>query len=87
LESPEIVHIIAETGDGIQVAPPGLDRTVYEVIAEPPSQTGANHMMVARVGPGMEDTDLGELGVVNGVAEVVPGFELATAFWAMTLKE
>ena len=51
----------------VQVAPDGVEVTVYPVIAEPPFEVGAINETVAVVAPVMvADTDVGTLG---GAAE------------------
>ena len=72
----------------VPVFPPGFEVTVYPVIAEPPSLTGAVNVTVAWAFPAVADTPVGAPGTVPGVTE----FEAALAgpvplaFVAVTVK-
>jgi hypothetical protein len=59
------------------VMPPGLEVTVYDVIALPPSETGAVNDTVASVLPATADGEVGAPGTEAGVtaldeSEAVP---------------
>ncbi len=63
----------------VAVMPPGLDVTVYCVIAAPPSEAGALQLTAASVSPAVALTAVGAPGTVAGVtvldaaeAELVP---------------
>jgi hypothetical protein len=49
------------------VCPPGDEVTVYDVIAEPPSDAGALKLTLACRSPGVADTPVGAPGTVRGV--------------------
>ena len=70
------------------VKPPGLDVTVYEVIAEPPLLTGGVKVTVASPLPRVAVPIVGASGTVAGTTELlVPDEELVpTAFVAVTVK-
>jgi hypothetical protein len=53
------------------VAPPGLAVTVYEVIAEPPFEAGADHDTSILVSPIVPATFVGASGTVAGVTELL----------------
>ena len=61
---PLTVHDVDEVE---QVAPPGLDVTVYDVIAAPPLLAGAVHVTVALALPADAVTPVGAPGTVLGV--------------------
>ena len=73
------------------IKPPGLEVTVYPVIAEPPSLIGAVNVTVAFSYPGTADTPVGAPGTVKDV-EGVTEFEaelagpVPIAFVAVTVK-
>jgi len=52
--------------DVVQMNEPGVDVTVYPVVALPPLEAGATHDTAARAFPDTADTDLGTPGVVAG---------------------
>jgi hypothetical protein len=55
----------------VAVKPPGLDVTVYEVIAEPPSLTGGVNVIVASPFPRTAETEVGGPGTATGVTELL----------------
>ena len=57
--------------DPAAVTPPGLEVTVYEVIAAPPFETGAVNETTAWALPGTADGEVGASGVVAGVTAAV----------------
>jgi hypothetical protein len=67
--------------------PPGVDVTEYDVIGEPPSDTGADHVMEAEVFPRTAVTDVGAVLTVNGVTngEAVDAALEPTALEAVTV--
>jgi hypothetical protein len=66
LVSPDTVHEVAP--EVVQVKPPGLDVTVYPVIAEPPSSAGAVHETSAEPSPATADTPVGAPGAPPSIA-------------------
>ena len=50
--------------DVVQVNPPGVEVTVYDVIAEPPLLTGVTQRTATRVSPAVVVTDKGADGAV-----------------------
>ena len=55
----------------LEVNPPGEDVTVYEVIAEPPLDTGAENVIVASPFPRVAVPIVGASGVVAGTTELL----------------
>lgn len=72
----------------VAVKLPGLDVTVYKVIALPPLLAGATNATLAEVFPAAATTAVGASGTVTGVTavEAVEAAELPTAFVATTVK-
>lgn len=72
----------------VAVKLPGLDVTVYKVIALPPLLAGATNATLAEVLPAAATTAVGASGTVTGVTavEAVEATELPTAFVANTVK-
>ncbi len=68
--------------------PPGLDVTVYPVIALPPLFVGATKVTLAEVFPAVATTLVGGSGTATGVtaADAAEGRELPTALVATTAK-
>jgi hypothetical protein len=81
---------VTTIGDALPVPvnPPGLEVTVYEVIVEPPSETGAVNETVAWALPGVAEAEVGAPGIVAGVT-LFDGSEAEpspTAFVATTVN-
>ena len=72
----------------VAVKLPGLDVTVYIVIALPPSLAGATNATLAEVFPAVATTPVGAPGTVAGVTadEAADAKELPTAVVASTVK-
>ena len=72
----------------VAVKLPGLDVTVYIVIALPPSLAGATNATLAEVFPAVATTPVGAPGTVAGVTadEAADATELPTAVVAITVK-
>jgi hypothetical protein len=72
----------------VAVKPPGLDVTVYEVIAEPPLETGGVNVTVACPLPPVAVPIVGASGTVAGVTEllVAEAILVPIAFVAVTVK-
>ena len=70
------------------VAPPGDAATLYPVIADPPSDDGADQLSVTWPFPRVAVNPVGAPGVVAGVAEAgAEGGPVPTAFVAATVNE
>ena len=72
----------------VAVSPPGLDVTVYPVMAEPPFDIGADQITIAAFAPGVANTPVGAPGTVEGVtaAEAADAALVPLAFLATTLN-
>lgn len=68
-----LVNPVTVSGDAppVAVKPPGLDVTVYEVIAEPPLNTGGVKVIVASPSPLVAVPIVGASGTVAGVTELL----------------
>jgi len=77
--------------DVVQVNPPGVEVTVYEVIAEPPVLAGVTQRTATRVSPAVVVTDNGAVGAVaaeRGVTVTMAEAGLAPyMFTAFTRRE
>ena len=62
----------------VPVIPPGLDVTVYPVIAEPPSLAGAVKATVACAFPAVAVPIVGAPGTVEGAVGAFVDFEIGT---------
>ena len=79
---------VAEVPVTVTFAPVGIEVTVYEVMALPPSDEGAVQETVACELPAVAETVVGAPGIVIGVTEL-DGVEAAlepTALVATTVK-
>jgi hypothetical protein len=85
LESPVTIIGLAEP---VAVIPPGLEVTVYPVIAEPPLLTGAVNVTVTWPLPAVAVPIVGAPGTVDGVTEfeATLGRPVPLAFVAVTVK-
>ena len=72
----------------VAVNPPGVEATIYPVIAEPPSDTGADQETLAWAFPATPDTLVGAPATVIGVVEedAEELLELPAAFVATTVN-
>ncbi len=72
----------------VPVRPPGLEVTVYEVMTEPPLDTGAVKVIVASPLPRTAETLVGAPGVVEGTTELLAADAalVPTAFVAVTVN-
>ena len=72
----------------VAVNPPVLEVTVYEVIAEPPFETGAVNVTVACPLPAVAVPIVGAPGTVAGTTELLVAEEVLVpiAFVAVTVK-
>ena len=82
---------VADVPVTVAVAPAGLEATVYEVIALPPSLAGAVQETAAEASPAVAVTPVGAPGTVAGAFGVTLFDEadaalLPTAFVATTVK-
>jgi len=69
-----------------QLAPEGVEVTVYAVMTTPPFETGAVHVSVAWALPPVTLSSVGGPGIVAGVTDAVPAGPLSTPFVATTAK-
>ena len=85
LVSPVTVQVVVMV---VQVRPPGVEVTVYPVMAEPPSETGAVQVTVDAVfWPEFAAAPVGAPGTVAGVTDTGgEGLPTFTAFSAVTVK-
>ena len=85
-----LVKPVTVIGDELPLAvsPPGLDVTVYEVIAEPPLDPGAEKVTTASPLPRVAVPMVGAPGVVAGVAALLAldALPVPTSFVAVTLN-
>jgi hypothetical protein len=81
------VTVSGEAGP-LEVKPPGVDVTVYEVIAAPPSLTGAVNVIVACKSPAVATTEVGASGTVTVATafDGSDGSELPAALFAITVN-
>ena len=72
----------------VAVKPPGLEVTVYPVIAAPPVLPGAVHVTVACVLPAVADTEVGAEDTVAGTtaAEAAEAVETPRTLVAVTVN-
>jgi len=79
---------VALVPDEVAVILPGLDVTVYKVIAFPPLELGADHDTATCVSPLVPDTPVGALGTVYGVTEedAADALEFPAPFLATTVN-
>ena len=70
--SPVTVHVVVGAAT-VQLRPPGLAVTVYDVMADPPSEAGVDHETATWPFPGAAVTDVGGPGTVAGVTELDAG--------------
>jgi hypothetical protein len=82
---------VADVPVTLALAPAGTEVTVYEVMALPPSLSGAVHETEAEAAPAVAVTPLGAPGTVAGAFGVTlfdgaEGALLPTAFVAMTVN-
>ena len=66
---PVTVAVVAAPAE-LAVKEPGLDVTVYPVMADPPLLVGAVHVIVACVLPAVATTDVGVPGTTAAIAIV-----------------
>jgi len=88
-EVPFVSHVtVSGEEPPVAVNPPGLEVTVYEVMALPPLLTGAEKVIVASPLPRVAVPMVGAPGTVDGVAiaEAVEEEPIPTSFTAETLK-
>jgi hypothetical protein len=85
-----LVRPVIVIGESLPLAviPPGLEVTVYPVIAEPPVEAGAVNVTVASPLPRTAETLVGAPGVVAGTTELLVPEEILVpfAFVAVTVK-
>jgi len=72
----------------VAVSLPGLDVTVYPVMAEPPFDIGADQLTTAAFAPEVAITPVGAPGTVEGIlgAELTDAAPVPLAFLATTLN-
>jgi anti-sigma factor RsiW len=87
LVRPLTLHVVAGALT-VQVAPPGLAVTVYELMAAPPLLDGAVQETEAEPFDGVAATEVGAPGTVTGVTELEAedGLESPAVLWAVTVK-
>ena len=66
------IPVCPVAAEAAQVKLPGVEVTVYPVMAAPPSLSGAVHEMTAEPVPGTTDEIIGTPGTFDGVAVAVP---------------
>ena len=86
LVNPVTIALVPD--DVVAVILPGLEVTVYSVIAEPPFATGAVHETATCPFPLVPDTLVGAPGILSGVTalDAADARELPTKLVAMTVN-
>ena len=84
---PVTVAVVAAPTE-VPVRPPGVEVTVYPVIAEPPLSVGAVHVTVACVFPDVAPTAVGATGTIEGItaAEAAEATEVPRILVAVTVN-
>jgi len=85
LANPVTMQLVAVGPEAVHVNPPGLEVTVYPVIADPPLDAGIVHETVDCPDSTVPLTAVGASGVVIGVTGLErPAFPFPNAFVATT---